>query len=108
MSPAPRPIPADAARVLVVAKAPEPGRTKTRLAATVGDLRAAELSAAALLDTVRACVQAFGAQRCNLSLAGDLDDAVDAARLRAALAGWTIRPQTGDSFADRLARAHQE
>ncbi|MFL6089371.1 MAG: TIGR04282 family arsenosugar biosynthesis glycosyltransferase [Aeromicrobium sp.] len=108
MSPAPNRIPADAARVLVVAKAPQPGRTKTRLAATVGDVRAAELSAAALLDTVRACREAFGTSRCNLSLAGDLDDAVDAARLQAALAGWTIRSQTGGDFGDRLARAHQE
>ena len=34
--------------LLVVAKAPEPGRAKTRLAASVGDRVAAEIAAAAL------------------------------------------------------------
>ena len=34
------------AHVLVVAKAPEPGRVKTRLGAEVGMVRAAELAAA--------------------------------------------------------------
>ena len=33
--------------LLVVAKAPEPGRAKTRLAATVGDRVAADIAAAA-------------------------------------------------------------
>ena len=36
--------------LLVVAKAPEPGRAKTRLAATVGDGVAADIASAALLD----------------------------------------------------------
>ena len=40
--------------LLVVAKAPEPGRAKTRLAATVGERVAAEIAAAALLDTLDA------------------------------------------------------
>ena len=37
--------------VLVVAKAPVPGLAKTRLAAAVGDEAAADIAAAALLDT---------------------------------------------------------
>ena len=45
------------AAVLVVAKAPVPGAAKTRLAATVGDRNAAELAAAALLDTIDVCAQ---------------------------------------------------
>ncbi|MGI9163544.1 MAG: glycosyltransferase, partial [Mycobacterium sp.] len=39
---------------LVVAKAPVPGLAKTRLAAAVGDEAAADIAAAALLDTLDA------------------------------------------------------
>ena len=39
--------------LLVVAKAPVPGLAKTRIAQTIGDDAAAELAAAALLDTPR-------------------------------------------------------
>ncbi len=95
----------DAVHCLVMAKAPEPGSTKTRLAATVGPKLAAELSAAALLDTLHACRGAFGLGRCHVSLAGSLERADDAERIRAALSGWQVRPQEGDDFADRLARA---
>ena len=63
-------------RALVVAKAPMPGRVKTRLGADVGMAAAADLAAAALLDTLLACADAFGADRCLLSLDGDLCDAV--------------------------------
>ncbi|MDO5493431.1 MAG: glycosyltransferase, partial [Nesterenkonia sp.] len=41
-----------AASLLVVAKAPIPGQAKSRVAATVGDETAAQLAAAALLDTL--------------------------------------------------------
>jgi glycosyltransferase A (GT-A) superfamily protein (DUF2064 family) len=99
--------PADA-HLLVVAKAPEPGRVKTRLAADIGDVAAAEVAAAALLDTMAACVAAVGAQHCHLALAGDLDRAVDGAAIKRALAGWTVRPQRGDLFADRLVHAHAD
>jgi uncharacterized protein len=47
--------PGRGARALVVAKAPLPGRTKTRLAARLGVDRAAELSRAMLLDTLDGC-----------------------------------------------------
>lgn len=100
--------------VLVVAKAPVPGRVKTRLAADLaadlgGDHRsAALLAAAALLDTIEACTVAVGASRCRLAVAGSLDDAVDAEALRTALAGWVVVPQQGDGLGERLARAHAE
>jgi glycosyltransferase A (GT-A) superfamily protein (DUF2064 family) len=42
-------------RALVVAKAPEPGKVKTRLGAHVGMETAAGLAAAALLDTLAEC-----------------------------------------------------
>jgi rSAM/selenodomain-associated transferase 1 len=99
---------ADFVHALIVAKAPEPGWTKTRLAATIGPRQAADLSAAALLDTVRACQSAFGVERCQVSLAGSLDRAVQAEPIRSALTGWTVREQRGGDFADRLIRAHRE
>jgi glycosyltransferase A (GT-A) superfamily protein (DUF2064 family) len=98
--------PTASANVLLVAKAPVAGRVKTRLAATVGGERSAELAAAAFLDSVRACVAAVGPARCRLALDGDLDTAVDGQRLTEALAGWTVLPQRGDGLAERLANAH--
>lgn len=95
-------------RVLVMAKAPVPGVSKTRLAATVGDEAAADVAAAALLDTLEAATAAVGAASCVLALAGDLDDGARADDIRAALAGWTIVPQRGDGFDERLTHAHQD
>ena len=43
---------------LVVAKAPVPGQAKTRLAASVGEQAAADIAAAALLDTLDAVAAA--------------------------------------------------
>ena len=90
--------------MLVVAKAPEPGRVKTRLGRDIGMDAAAEVAAASLLDTLETCA-ATGAD-CHLSLAGDLDGAVRDGELGAALAGWTVHPQEGATFGARLADAH--
>jgi glycosyltransferase A (GT-A) superfamily protein (DUF2064 family) len=57
--------------VLVLAKAPAPGRSKTRLAPAFGAFGAAELAAAALQDTLDA-VAASGAGRRVLVLDGEL------------------------------------
>ena len=95
-----------APRVLVVAKAPVAGRVKTRLGAEVGDAAAAEVAAAALLDTVVACRDAFGPDRCLLALAGDLADAVRGDEIADALAGWGVARQRGVTFDERLANAH--
>jgi rSAM/selenodomain-associated transferase 1 len=92
--------------VLVVAKAPEVGLVKTRLGAEIGFDRAARVAAAALLDTLAAATTAVGADRCHLSLAGDLDNAVAAHELRDALSGWTVHPQRGADLGARLADAH--
>lgn len=94
------------AHALVVAKAPQPGRVKTRLGADIGMDHAAAVAAASLLDTLAACTDAVGAERCHLSLAGDLALAVRSQELRAALEGWSVHPQVGDDFAARLADAH--
>ena len=93
--------------VLVVAKAPEPGRAKTRLAATVGDRVAAEIAAAALLDTLDAVAATPVAARV-VALTGELDAAAGAAELRRRLESFTVIGQRGDDFADRLANAHAD
>ena len=92
-------------RGLVVAKAPVPGFAKTRLAARVGAHNAAELAAAALLDTLAAVADAFG--ECHLALAGDVDDACRSDEIRAAVASWHVFAQEGTTFGDRLAHAHR-
>lgn len=93
--------------VLVVAKAPEPGRAKTRLAATVGDRVAADIAAAALLDTLDAVAAAPVVARV-VALTGDLDAAAGAAELRQRLESFAVIPQRGNDFADRLANAHAD
>jgi uncharacterized protein len=93
--------------VLVVAKAPEPGRAKTRLAATVGDRVAADIAAAALLDTLDAVAAAPVAARV-VAFTGDVDAAARAAEIRRRLESFSVIPQRGDDFADRLANAHAD
>jgi len=95
-------------RVLVMAKAPVAGQVKTRLGAEVGMDAAAELAAASLLDTVTACREAFGPADCLLALCGDLRSAVRGEELAAAVAGWRVSGQRGETFAERLAHAHAE
>ena len=91
--------------VLVVAKAPVPGQAKTRLAASVGDRAAADIAAAALLDTLDA-VAATNVQSRVVALTGDLDGASAGDEIRASLADFTVVPQRGANFAERLANAH--
>ena len=93
--------------LLVVAKAPEPGRAKTRLAATVGDRVAAEIAAAALLDTLDAVAAAPVTARV-VALTGNLNAAAAAAEIRCRLQSFTVIGQRGDDFADRLANAHAD
>ena len=95
-------------RVLVLAKAPLPGRVKTRLGAVVGMAAAADLAAAALLDTLAAATAAVGAGRCLLALEGDLRGARCVGDLVAALAGWRTYPQRGDGLGRRIAAAHAD
>ena len=71
----------------------------------VGDRVAAEIAAAALLDTLDAVAAAPVAARV-VALTGDLDDAAGAAEIRRRLESFTVIAQRGDDFADRLANAH--
>ncbi len=91
--------------VLVVAKAPVPGQAKTRLAAGVGAQAAADIAAAALLDTLDA-VAAAQVQARVVALTGDLDDASAGGEIRTRVADFTVVPQRGADFAERLANAH--
>jgi uncharacterized protein len=91
--------------LLVIAKAPEPGRAKTRLAATVGDEMAADIAAAALLDTLDAVAAAPVAARV-VALTGDLNAAARGSEVRRRLESFSVIGQRGESFADRLANAH--
>ncbi len=90
---------------LVVAKAPVPGEAKTRLAAAIGDRAAADIAAAALLDTLDAVAAAPVAARV-VAMTGDLDAASASAEIRSRLDAFTVVPQRGDDFAHRLANAH--
>lgn len=89
---------------LVVAKAPVPGLAKTRLAAVVGDRAAAELAAAALLDTVEVAAEAFSVV--HVSLAGDLGGAVRREEISAALSRCEVSQQRGVALGERLGHAH--
>jgi glycosyltransferase A (GT-A) superfamily protein (DUF2064 family) len=93
---------------LVVAKAPVPGEAKTRLGRVVGVERAADLAAAAWLDTLEACATAFGVERCHLALTGDLARAARSQELTEAMHGWSVHDQRGESFAQRLRHAHDD
>ncbi|NHA67437.1 TIGR04282 family arsenosugar biosynthesis glycosyltransferase [Phycicoccus flavus] len=94
--------------VLVMAKAPVAGRAKTRLAAVVGDAVAADLAAAALLDTLEAAAEAYPEGRRVLALAGDLAEAAREQEVRAAAAHWLVVPQSGADFAARLVDGHRQ
>ncbi|MBI3216126.1 MAG: DUF2064 domain-containing protein [Mycobacterium sp.] len=96
-----------AVTILVVAKAPVPGLAKTRLAASVGDRAAAEIAAAALLDTLDA-VAGTPADAHVVALTGDLDRAARCDEIRSRLTDFTVVTQRGDGFADRLANAHTD
>ena len=93
---------------LVVAKSPVAGMVKTRLGHEVGMERAADLAAAALLDTIGVCTAAYGAARCHLSLDGVLAHGRMADELLDATADWTFHPQRGEDFAERLVNAHED
>jgi glycosyltransferase A (GT-A) superfamily protein (DUF2064 family) len=93
--------------VLVVAKAPVPGLAKTRLAAAVGGRLAAEIAAAALLDTLDAVAATPVAARV-VALTGELDAAANADDIADRLKSFTVITQRGNDFADRLANAHAD
>lgn len=94
-------------RMLVMAKAPLPGTVKTRLGASIGMERAADLAAAALLDTIDAAAGA-SADPVWVALAGSLAGAARESELREALEGCVVLAQRGAGFGDRLVAAHRD
>ncbi|MGL4178054.1 MAG: TIGR04282 family arsenosugar biosynthesis glycosyltransferase, partial [Dermatophilaceae bacterium] len=94
--------------VLVVAKAPRPGEVKTRLIPAVDPATAADLAAAALLDTLDAAAESFPPTRRVLALTGDLAGACREPELRAAVGDWIVVGQHGTTLSERLAHAHRQ
>jgi hypothetical protein len=90
-------------RVLIVlAKAPVPGRVKTRLCPPATPQQAADLAAAALADTLAAARRVPAAK-----VVVALDDEPDAT-LAACLAGTTVIAQRGGPLGERIAAAHAD
>jgi uncharacterized protein len=83
-----------APQILVMAKAPVPGRVKTRLCPPCSPGQAARIAAAALADTLDT-VTATAAGARILAVDGD----------HPAPPGWTTLPQRGGPLGDRLAGA---
>ncbi len=92
--------------LLVVAKAPVPGVAKTRVAKTVGDELAADLAAAALLDTLDAAI-ALG-WPLVVAMTGDLTQAARSGEITQRLDGIHVVEQRGDGLGERLANAHAD
>jgi uncharacterized protein len=81
--------------LVVIAKAPRPGRSKTRLCPPCTPAQAAALAAAALADTL-AAVAAAPTHRRLLALEGELAEVP---------AGFDVVPQRGDGLGERLGHA---
>lgn len=96
--------------LLVVAKVPVPGLAKTRLVPAFGEVGAARLAQAALLDTLDASVAAATRARADVvvALAGRVSEAIDPPGLVRALRTVEVVGQRGSSFAGRLASAHAD
>lgn len=93
------------AAVIVLAKSPHPGQVKTRLCPPATAHEAAELAAAALLDTLHSA-GAVPAVQLVLALAGRLRGAVLAHELQAAARGARVIQQRGRTLGERIAAAH--
>lgn len=93
--------------VIVLAKAPVPGRVKTRLCPPATPEQSARIASAALLDTLDAARAVPGA-RTVVALTGDLSAAVGEPELRAALAACDVVEQRGDALGERIAAAHAD
>lgn len=93
--------------LLMVAKAPVPGLAKTRLTPPATPYQAADIAAAALLDSLDAMLATPGALPV-VALTGELTNAVRRDELRSRLGTAFVVEQRGARFADRLANAHAD
>ncbi|GAA1679847.1 TIGR04282 family arsenosugar biosynthesis glycosyltransferase [Fodinicola feengrottensis] len=92
---------------VVLAKAPIPGRVKTRLCPPATAVEAARLAAAALVDTL-AVVRSCAFLRPVVAMAGSLDQAEYADEIRSVLAGIPVIGQRGRTLGERIAAAHAD
>lgn len=92
--------------LIVLAKAPVPGQVKTRLCPPATPEQAADVAAAALLDTLDAT--AVPGSRTLVAFTGRLGDAARRDALRGALARAEVTEQRGDGLGDRIVAAHAE
>lgn len=92
--------------VLVVAKSPVPGVAKTRLAATIGPDAAADLAAAALLDTLDAALGS--GSTVVVAVTGDLGMAAHRREVQLSLAATAVIQQRGQGLGERLRHAHAD
>lgn len=93
--------------VVVLAKAPEPGRVKTRLCPPLDPGQAAELAAAALLDSIDAASAVPGALPVVV-VTGRLDLGARSAEIERALRGTTVLAQRGTTLGERIGAAHRD
>lgn len=91
---------------VVLAKAPVPGRVKTRLCPPATAEQAAALAAAALLDTLDAAAGVPGDT--VVAITGARSDAVRARELADGLNRVGVVEQRGDGLAERIAAAHAD
>lgn len=91
--------------LVLLAKAPEPGRVKTRLCPPATAAQAADLAAAALLDSLDV-VTAVGAAPPVVALTGALQHAARAGELARALRRTAVVAQSGNGLGGRIAAAH--
>ncbi len=95
------------AALLVLAKAPVPGKVKTRLCPPATPEQAAWIAAAAFLDTLDAVLAVPGVAPV-VALAGDLTGAVEGVGLTTRLAATTVLPQRGTTLGQRIAAAYAD
>ncbi|PXW31855.1 UNVERIFIED_CONTAM: hypothetical protein DES50_104264 [Williamsia faeni] len=93
--------------ILIVAKAPVPGQVKTRLTEKFSAIDAADLAAAALLDTLDTALSVRSAP-VVVALTGRLDEAVRSEEIRRRLRHATVITQHGNTFGERLQNAHRD
>ncbi|WP_086819386.1 DUF2064 domain-containing protein [Allokutzneria sp. NRRL B-24872] len=93
--------------LLVVAKAPVPGLAKTRLCPPATPDQAADIAAAALLDTLDAVLRTPNTTP-YIAFTGDLQRACRGEEIAAIFKDCDVFEQQGESFSDRLANAHAE
>ena len=95
-------------QVLVVfAKDPSPGRSKSRLARTIGEQAASQLARAMLVDTVETA-RAFDPDAIRVSIAAADREPSTTAALSELAEGISREPQVGDTLGERLANGFRQ